>query len=234
MDFWGGVPDSAHSVVVQTQIRIPRRAKFSGQFVWPTSTLTVSSLLGMRVLSRLSTTVSITPSHFIRVLIPGQHFILTGWTAHRRGLCFAISGALDWPIVFFWLSLSCAAVVVFFHFVSPRHAGSLVLSPLASQSSPVSSRSLLQSSMITSQSLLVPSSSLWQPSLSLDTGSSHRQYVHMSRFASRGAASWRFSSGPLKTPLVRMRPRGYVPHGYAGADGGSGPLVRATAWCAPG
>ena len=96
---------------------------------------------------------------------------------------------------------------------------SLVLPHSASQSSPVSSSSLSQSSVLTPQSSLVPSSSLRQPSLSLDTGSSHRQYVHRPRCPSRGAASRRFSPGPLKRPLVRMRPRGYTPHGYSGALG---------------
>ena len=83
---------------------------------------------------------------------------------------------------FLWHSWCCAAVVVFFHFV-PR----VTLMSLVRCLWRVFSCSLLQSSVLSSQSSLVPSSSLWQPSLSLDTGSSHRQYVHRSRSTLRMA-----------------------------------------------
>ena len=154
----------------------------------------------------------ITHSHSLRVLTPGQHSILIGWTAHCRGLCFL------------WHSRCFAGVVVFFHFTSSRATPlSLVLSPHASQSPPVSSSSLLQSSLHTWQSSRVPSSSLLQPSLSLVTGFSHRQYVHRSRSPSRGAASRRFSLGPLEcqvTPRMAIQGLMVVP----------GLLVRATVW----
>ena len=46
-----------------SSLPLPNRlAQYSGQFVWPTSTLIVSSPLGMGVLIRLKATASITPS----------------------------------------------------------------------------------------------------------------------------------------------------------------------------
>ena len=39
--------------------------------------------------------------------------------------------------------------------------------------------------------------------------------------SSSAAATSSFSSGPLKAPLVRMRPRRSSPHGFDGAGGGS-------------
>ena len=90
-------------------------------------------------------------------------------------------------------------------------------SHLQSSSLPASSRSPLQ---LSSQSRLQLSSQLQsQPSLPGYTISSARGYAR-SRSPFRSLKSIARPPGTTKTPLVRMRPRGYTPHGYHGVGGG--------------
>ena len=117
-----------------------RRAQYSGQFVWSTSTLTGSSPLGMGFypVSRQQL-----QSHLLIFFVFSFQgsALFSGWTVRCRGLFSSTLGALD---IFshspgssspWWSSFTS----------SPRVTPtSLVLSPPASQSSPVSSRSLFQ------------------------------------------------------------------------------------------
>ena len=95
-------------------------------------------------------------------------------------------------------------------FASSPRVTPLSLFLSSSQSLPASSCSLLQ----------VSSRSRLQSTLPQYAVPTFRQSGTRSRSPFLSLKSVARAPGLSKTPLVRMRPRGYTPHGYGGVDGG--------------
>ena len=221
-----------------------RRAQCSGKFVWPTS-VRIDSFFslwdGGSIPSQDNGDFNHTCLILLVISLQGSTCILSGWNGSlsrallrdfgspgqvdRVFLCKFLVSLLPW-----WSSSSPASRHWAWCCLRPcrsprRYPGARPAQPLVSVSQFLTGTlefSPTALSMPTSESSPVSSRSLLQSSLPLDTGSSARQPWSQVTLPFFSLRLHRDSHLVLrKLPLVRMRPRGYTPHGYSGVDVGS-------------